>query len=200
MYKFTTFTISNGRIQCIIEKNETLKQNQQMHLKKLLFTLLCSFNIIFSFAQGSSNNSDFWNNVKFGGSIGLGFSNNGFNGSISPSAIYQFNDQLAVGTSLSFSYAKFDNDKFSAYGGSLLSLFNPIPQLQLSTEFEQLRINRTLFTQTTNIKDNYWLPAFFVGIGYSMPNVTFGLRYDLLYNDEKSIYGNALMPFVRVYF
>lgn len=171
-----------------------------MSLKKMLFTLLITINIISSFAQNSNNNSDFWNHVRFGGGIGLGFINNGFNGSISPSAIYQFNDQFAAGTSLNFSYAKFNDDKFLAYGGSVLSLFNPIPQLQLSTEYEQLRINRTLYTQTINIEDNYWLPAFFVGIGYSTPNVTFGLRYDLLYNDNKSIYGNALMPFARVYF
>ena len=161
---------------------------------------MVSLNISYSFAQNSTNNSDFWNHVRFGGGIGLGFINNGFNGSISPSAIYQFNDQFAAGTSLNFSYAKFNDDKFLAYGGSVLSLFNPIPQLQLSTEFEQLRINRTLYSQTINIEDNYWLPAFFVGIGYSTPNVTFGLRYDLLYNDNKSIYGNALMPFARVYF
>ncbi len=171
-----------------------------MGLKKILFTLLFTLNIICSFAQNLNSSSDFWNNVRFGGSIGIGFSNNSFNGSISPSAIYQFNEQFAVGTSLNFNYAKFNDDKFLAYGGSLLSLFNPIPKLQLSTEFEQLRINRTLYTQTINIEDNYWLPAFFVGIGYSTPNVTFGLRYDLLYNDKKSIYGNALMPFVRVYF
>tara|TARA_R110000744_G_scaffold55809_2_gene117938 strand:- start:197 stop:760 length:564 start_codon:yes stop_codon:yes gene_type:complete len=187
-------------MSCIIEKNETLKQNLQMSLKKMLFTLLVTINIISSFAQNSNNTSDFWNHVRFGGGIGLGFINNGFNGSISPSAIYQFNDQFAAGTSLNFSYAKFNDDKFLAYGGSVLSLFNPIPQLQLSTEFEQLRINRTLYSQTINIEDNYWLPAFFVGIGYSTPNVTFGLRYDLLYNDNKSLYGNALMPFARVYF
>lgn len=171
-----------------------------MALKKLLFILLATLNFIFSFAQNSINNADFWNNVRFGGGIGLGFGNNSFNGSISPSTIYQFNDQIAVGTSLNFNYAKFNDDKFLAYGGSVLSLFNPIPQLQLSTEFEQLRINRTLYTQTINIEDNYWLPAFFVGLGYSTRNATLGLRYDLLYNDSKSIYGNALMPFVRVYF
>ena len=171
-----------------------------MGSKKILFILLFTLKIIYSFAQNSSNNTDFWNNVRFGGGIGLGFSNNSFNGSISPSAIYQFNDQIAVGTSLNFNYAKFNDDKFLAYGGSVLSLFNPIPQLQLSTEFEQLRINRTLYTTTVNIEDNYWLPAFFVGLGYSTQNVTLGLRYDLLYNNSKSIYGNALMPFVRVYF
>jgi len=171
-----------------------------MDLKNLIFILLISLNITLSNAQISNNGNDFWNKVRFGGSVGLGFTNNGFNGSISPSAIYQFNNQFAAGTSLSFNYAKFNDDKFLAYGGSVLSLYNPIPQLQFSTEYEQLRINRTIFTQTTDIEDNYWLPAIFIGIGYSTYNITFGLRYDLLYNDRKSIYGNAFMPFVRVYF
>ena len=56
-------------MSCIIEKNETLKQNQQMSLKKMLFILLATINIISSFAQNSNNNSDFWNNVRFGGGI-----------------------------------------------------------------------------------------------------------------------------------
>ncbi len=171
-----------------------------MLLKNTLVLLILVLNTSFAISQISRNGTDFWNNVRFGGSVGLGFTNNGFNGSISPSAIYQFNDQLAVGTSLSFNYAKFNNDKFLAYGGSILSLYNPIPQLQFSWEYEQLRINRTLNTGTINVEDNYWLPALFLGVGYSTYNVTFGLRYDLLYNDNKSIYGNALMPFVRVYF
>ncbi|MGB2760365.1 MULTISPECIES: alpha-ketoglutarate decarboxylase [Maribacter] len=171
-----------------------------MCLKKLIFTGLVLCNVTLLLAQSSNNGVDFWNNVRFGGSIGLGFTNNGFNGSISPSAIYQFNEQFATGASLSFNYAKFDEDKFLAYGGSILSLYNPIPQIQMSAEFEQLRINRTIATQTIDIEDNYWLPAFFVGAGYSTRNVTVGLRYDLLYDDNKSIYGNALMPFVRVYF
>jgi len=171
-----------------------------MSLKKFIFTLLATLSITYSLAQFSQSSSDFWNNVRFGGGIGLGFGNNGFNASISPSAIYQFNEQFASGASLSFNYAKFNEYKFLAYGGSVLSLFNPIPQLQFSAEFEQLRINRTIFSQTTTVPDTYWLPAFFAGLGYSTNNVTLGVRYDLLYNDNKSIYGNALMPFVRVYF
>ncbi|WP_430427893.1 alpha-ketoglutarate decarboxylase [Maribacter litoralis] len=171
-----------------------------MSLKKLIFIGLATLNTTFSHAQTSNFGNDFWNNVRYGGSIGLGFTNNGFNGSISPSAIYQFNEQFASGASLSFNYAKFDDDKFLAYGGSVLSLFNPIPEIQISAEFEQLRINRTIATSTIDIEDNYWLPAFFVGAGYSTRNVTIGLRYDLLYDGNQSIYGNALMPFVRVYF
>jgi long-subunit fatty acid transport protein len=184
----------------IIRKNETLKQNHLMSLKKIIYTVLFSLSFISSYAQYSNNTTNFWDNVRFGGGLGLGFTNNGFNGSISPSAIYQFNEQFATGTSVSFNYAKFNDDKFLAYGGSILSLFNPIPQLQISAEFEQLRINRTIATQTIDMEDNYWLPAFFIGAGYSTRNVTMGLRYDVLYDDNKSIYGNALMPFVRVYF
>jgi hypothetical protein len=171
-----------------------------MGLKNIIFMLLVCLNSTLCIAQVSRNGTDFSDKVRFGGSIGLGFGNNGFNGSIAPSAIYQFNNQFAAGTSLSFNYAKFDDIKFLAYGGSILSLFNPLPQLQFSSEFEQLRINRTLYTRAINSEKNYWLPALFVGVGYSTYNVTFGLRYDLLYNDSKSIYGNALMPFVRLYF
>lgn len=171
-----------------------------MYIKNIVFILFLCFNTYLSKAQFSSAGTDFWNNVRFGGSIGLGFTNNGFNGFLSPSAIYQFNDQFAAGTSLSFNYAKFDDDKFLAYGGSVLALYNPIPQIQLSSEFEQLRVNRTLSTNRITLEDNYWLPALFVGIGYSTYNLTFGIRYDLLYDDDRSIYANAFLPFVRVYF
>ncbi len=156
-------------------------------------TLICS-------SQNPNVRNDFWNKVRFGGGIGLGFTNGGFNGSISPSAIYEFNQKFATGMSLNLNYAKFNDYKFLAYGGSLLSLYNPLPYLQFSGEFEQLRINRTFDTGIGTLEDNYWSPALFLGVGYSNSNVTFGIRYDLLYDDNKSIYANAWMPFVRVYF
>ena len=88
-----------------------------------------------------------------------------------------------------------------AYGGSVLTLFNPIPFLQLSGELEQLRINRTISNiGFPDIEDNYWSPALFIGLGFVNQNITFGMRYDVLYDNNKSIYANAWMPFVRVYF
>lgn len=151
--------------------------------------------------QNHRTKSDFWNNVHYGGGLGLGFTNGGFNGSVSPSAIYQVNEQFATGVSLNFNYAKFNDDKLLAYGGSVITLFNPVPLLQLSGELEQLRINRTISNLgLADIEDNYWSPALFLGLGYSNQNVTFGIRYDVLYDDDKSIYANAWMPFVRVYF
>ena len=166
-------------------------------MKRYILGLL--FLIAFS-ANSQTSPSNFWNDVRFGGGIGLGFSNGYFNGSIAPSAIYQVNEQFATGVSLNFNYAKFDDDRLLAYGGSVLALYNPIPFIQLSSELEQLRVNRTYALDGGNLEDNYWSPALFLGIGYSNRNVTFGLRYDVLYDDNKSIYTNALMPFVRLYF
>ncbi|MGI9551315.1 MAG: alpha-ketoglutarate decarboxylase [Aurantibacter sp.] len=153
-----------------------------------------------SYGQGPRAKSPFWSQVRYGGGIGLGWTNGGFNGSISPSAIYQVNDQFAAGLSLNFNYAKFNDDKLLAYGGSVLTLFNPVQFLQLSAEFEQLRINRRIRLPTTTLEDNYWSPALFLGLGYTNNFMTIGVRYDVLYDDNKSIYANAWMPFVRVYF
>ncbi len=171
-----------------------------MCVKKCTISLFMLFCLTGMHAQNTLGKSDFWRRVRFGGGLGLGFTNGGFNGSISPSAIYEFNSQFAAGTSLNLSYAKFNDDQFLAYGGSVLGLFNPIPQLQLSAEFEQLRINRTLDAVPNPIEDDYWLPALFVGAGYRTNNVTFGLRYDVLYDENRSIYANNIMPFVRFFF
>jgi len=97
-------------------------------------------------------------------------------------------------------YAEFNEDRFLAYGGSLISLYNPIPQLQLSAELEQLRINRTIRGFPEDIEENYWSPALFLGLGYTTRNVTVGLRYNVLYDERDSIYADGLLPFVRFYF
>ncbi|MEX0273206.1 MAG: alpha-ketoglutarate decarboxylase [Flavobacteriaceae bacterium] len=144
--------------------------------------------------------SNFWSNVRFGGGLGFGLNNGGFNASIFPSALYEVNPQFAVGTGLNFNYAKYDDIKRVAYGGGLLAFYNPIPFLQLSTEYEQLRINYTAGVGPNAIEDNYWSPALFVGAGYRQRNVTFGIRYNLLHDEGRSIYANDWEPFVRVYF
>ncbi|WP_396635658.1 alpha-ketoglutarate decarboxylase [Maribacter sp. R77961] len=171
-----------------------------MRAKNILLFLITCISVQLSFGQLGSQKSDFWRRVNFGGGLGLGFTNGGFNAAVSPSAIYNFNNAFAAGVSLNFNYAKFNDDKLLAYGGSILSLYNPIPQIQLSAELEQLRINRTLRGFPVDITDNYWSPALFLGLGYKTNNITVGLRYDILYDDERSIYANALLPFVRVYF
>jgi hypothetical protein len=164
--------------------------------------LFVFFTAIWGFGHGqlSPRNSNFWDQVQFGGNIGLGFGNNSFNASIAPSAIYQATPQLGLGLGVNFNYAKFQDAKLVAYGGSVISLFSPIRALQLSAEMEQLRVYRVLELDGGNREESYWSPALFLGIGYGNRNVTIGLRYNVLHDQQKSIYADALMPFVRVYF
>jgi hypothetical protein len=86
--------------------------------KKILLLLLFGFISSTGSAQGLQAKSDFWNKVRYGGGLGLGFGNNTFNVAIAPSAIYQANDYFAAGVSLSFNYSKFRESKLTAYGGT----------------------------------------------------------------------------------
>lgn len=154
------------------------------------------------FSQNQNIKSDFWNNVSFGGAIALNFGNNIFSGTLAPSAIYNFNPYVSAGLGLSGTYNT-QKDVFSStiLGGSIIGLFNPINEIQLSTEFEQLNVNREfengLFPDS---EENFWANALFLGAGYRSGPVTIGIRYDVLYDERDSIYADPWIPFVRVFF
>ena len=94
-----------------------------------------------------------------------------------------------------------DYYKATILGASVLGLYSPIQEIQLSAEFEQLNVSRNWDNDNfLNEDENYWYPALYIGAGYRAQNVTVGFRYDVLYNSNKSIYGTSWMPFVRVYF
>jgi hypothetical protein len=168
---------------------------------KLSFIILLTSNLNAQVATKTPK-SDFWEHVRFGGGLGLSTTNDFFTLGVSPSAIYEFNPQVALGLSLNYTYNRLKNQyRSNIYGGSIIGLLHPIPEIQLSAELEQLRVNRTFEGSLRELgDDNYWSPALFVGAGYRTNNVTIGLRYDLLYRDNRSVYASALSPFVRVYF
>ena len=170
------------------------------YLKLTFVLIIMSFNTITTNAQES--HESFWNNVRFGGGLGLSFGNNFFSGTIAPSAIYEFNNQFAAGIGLNATYAKQRNlFKSTILGASVISLFNPIEELQLSAEFEELNVNRNFDENfVSNVDDNYWYPSLFLGVGYRTGNFTAGIRYDVLYDRDKSIFADPWMPFFRVYF
>lgn len=169
-----------------------------------VFVLVFAF--LFSLQKITSQEENFWSNVRFGGNIGIGFSNDTFNAVLAPAAIYEFNPWFSAGVGLNFGYSSFDNDRFNEegsstnYGASIISFLNPFPELQLSAEFEQMGVSRRIEIPGETFKDDYWYPALFVGAGYRTGFVSVGIRYDLLYDEDKSIYGSAYAPFVRVFF
>ena len=153
----------------------------------------------------AQNNTDlqtnnFWNNVRYGGGLGVSTGTGFFSATIAPSAIYDFNPQFSLGVGLNGTYNRSkDFFKSTIVGGSVIGLFNPIEALQLSAEFEELNVSRN-FDSTDFQDENYWYPALFMGIGYRSQNVTFGIRYDVLYDENRSIYIDPWAPFVRFYF
>lgn len=164
-----------------------------------LFLLFSIFSIQQYTAQETK--SEFWSNVQFGGGIGLGFGNGYFSGTLAPSAIYHVNDRFSAGVGLNGTYAS-EKHVYKSYivGGSVLGLFNVIPEIQLSGELETLHVSRVYDSQFLLEDDNYWVPALFLGAGYRTGGITVGLRYDVLFDEFKSVYGSAFSPFVRVYF
>lgn len=170
---------------------------------KFIMTLKSTFLIFFvsayfsnmSFAQNSNGVSD---RVHFGGTLGLSIGSGFTNIVVAPSVIYDMNQYFSAGVGLQGSYVNFKNNFESyIYGASLIGLVNPIEQIQLSAELEQLRVNTAY---ENNFKDNFWNTALFLGVGYRTNNVTVGVRYNVLFNKDKNVYNEAFMPFLRVYF
>ncbi|WP_233558507.1 alpha-ketoglutarate decarboxylase [Aquimarina sp. BL5] len=168
-------------------------------IQKIRFLILVSL-IFFSLQNGYSQDDNFWSNVRIGGNIGIGFTNDTFNGILAPSAVYDFNNQFSMGFGLNFGYTDSRNFTATNYGASLITLYNPFPSLQLSAEFEQMGVSRSFEIEGLDINDDYWYPALFIGAGYRVGFVSVGLRYDVLYDDDKSIYASAYAPFIRVFF
>jgi hypothetical protein len=172
------------------------------HFTAVLNSLLIALALFFSNSVSAQQQNSFMDKVQFGGGVGLNFGSGYTDIFLSPSAIYNVNSILAVGLSLQGGYIASKNYYNTyTYGGSVIGLVNPIPQIQLSAEIEQLRINTTYKLANGNhFSDNFWNTGLYLGAGYRSNNVTIGVRYDVLHNDNKSIYTEAFMPFVRVYF
>lgn len=174
------------------------------HLKTS-YILILFFSFSSLLAQNEKNDlpsqeNSFWNNVRYGGSLGLAFGNGNFTGSLAPSAIYDFNRFFSSGVVLNGAYTSGDFYKATSLGGSVIGMFRPIKEIQLSTEYEQLNINRRYEYDGGTFREQEWVPALFLGIGYNTGPVVTGVRYNVLHDDDKSFYGSAFMPFVSIYF
>ena len=144
----------------------------------------------------------FWDHVQFGGAFGLGFSSDYTEIVLSPDAIYNFNRYFALGVGIQYSYTSSKNEFTSSlYGANTIALFNPIQQIQLSLSLTQSWVDNTYkFYPGAELTDQFWLTGLYAGIGYRTGNVTVGMNYNLLYNEERDMNSNAFTPFIRVYF
>ena len=180
-------------------------------LKTFFFTLVF-LNASLLFSQQDSipkTKSIFWQKVQFGGGLGLGVGNGFTNISLSPTGYYNFDATFAVGVGVIGSYVAQESNpsnynslgyKSTIFGGSVIGLINPIEEIQLSAEVEQLKINRKFDDAYFN-DDTFWNTALFVGAGYRTQNVILGIKYNVLHsNNNNNIYSQAWLPFMRVMF
>jgi hypothetical protein len=180
------------------------KESILSHFRSIL-TLISLFLTTVLLAQQSSSafktQNDFWKNVQFGGGIGLSIGSGYTDISLAPSAIYNINKTVALGLGLEGSYVSSKNYYTSnIYGASVIGLINPVPEIQFSAELEELHVSTTYKLIGANETNKFWNTNLFLGAGYRTGNVTIGIRYNVLHDKNKSVYSEAYMPFVRVYF
>ena len=194
---FYTFMVNNLDIYIMIFKN--LKKVSKNYLFLVLFVFSLS-----GFSQDSTSvkkKSEFWKKVQIGGGLGLSVGGGFTDIAIAPSAIYNLNDYVSLGVGLQGSYVSVKNNYNSfIYGGSLIGLLNPIDQIQLSVELEELKVNTSFESSFQIPSRHFWNTGLFLGAGYRSNNVTIGARYNVLYKEKDNVYSNAFMPFIRVYF
>lgn len=159
-----------------------------------IFFILVAFSL--SLTTVSQQKSDFWKNVRYGGGFTLGFGTQTTIG-ITPSAVYDFNNGFSLGTGLTYIYSEIGDFTTNVYGGSIISLYQiPNIGIQLSGEFEQSFAKQTNTTQSFNTS----FPALYFGAAYNKGRFAFGVRYDVLYDENKSVYASPFSPIVRFYF
>nr|WP_315194883.1 hypothetical protein [uncultured Flavobacterium sp.] len=173
--------------------------------KSILITIAVLFyeNVIAQNSQMPQSRNPFWEKVQFGGGLGLNFGSNYTDISVAPSTIYNINPSLAVGLGLQGSYVSSKGHYDSGiYGVSFLTYINPIPEIQLSINLNESYVNNhyEAYNGYNGYTDNFWNTALFLGAGYRTGNVTVGLAYNVLFDENDNVYGDALMPFVRAYF
>jgi len=138
----------------------------------------------------------FWDHVRFGGGLGLSFGNDITVINVSPSAIYNFDANFAMGLGLGYLYAKDGDFKSNVLSPGVLAFYNPANEVQLSAEFEHLFINQKFGAESRNFD----YPALYLGVAYRTGWASFGIRYDVLFDERDAIFASPWSPIVRVYF
>ena len=135
----------------------------------------------------------------FGGQFGLSFWNGGTDILIAPKAYYHVSPKFLTGFGVTYIYSDSDNDLFgyhsNSIGGSVMAAVRPVPMLQLSAEYEGLNTARSGF-----LADTYWNNALYLGASFVTGPVSFGVRYDVLYDSATSVFGSAWTPVIGFYF
>jgi hypothetical protein len=175
-------------------------------LTKLLFLLILGASVSQAYAQSDStrryrDTGEPWelkDRIFYGGNFSLQLGNVTFI-DVSPYVGYRLTPQFQAGVGATYQYLSYRNFggglrlNSSVYGGrGFLRYFVLPPRFFLHTEYEQLNLYR--INQLTGEGNRQWIPAYFVGGGYSQLignrsafNIT--ILYNLIW-DARSAYAS----------
>ncbi|MCF7559369.1 hypothetical protein L3X39_01870 [Sabulilitoribacter multivorans] len=139
--------------------------------------------------------------LKFGFGFGLNFVG-GTNINLSPNLTYKVSDKVSFGGGLQGSYTSIKNyQNTTTVGGNVLFLYSPIKKMSLLLEFVELNVSTKTETEQGTIKNNYWDSALFFGAGFNVTDkISIGAKYNILYDENESVYTSAIIPFVNIVF
>lgn len=140
-------------------------------------------------------------NWKFGMGFGLNFVG-GTNISLAPNLNYTVSDKIAFGFGLQYNYSAIkDLQSTSTFGGTVATFYSPIKKITTLLEFAELKVSTKTDTPEGETKNSYWDTALFVGAGFNITNkISIGAKYNMLYNEDESVYTTPIIPFVNISF
>ena len=171
-------------------------------MKKLLLFII-SLTLSSTIYAQINQNQPFNNNWWFGGGLGLSFGNNGYFGfNVSPSVGYMIANNLELGATAGYQYAKDDYAKLNLFNAGPYVNFFPVENLFLRANYmyytgKQKYNERYNYNYETNLDES----ALWLGAGYqSSGPVRFqaGVMYNVLYKENESIFSSGFQPFMGV--
>lgn len=137
--------------------------------------------------------------LNFGMGFGLNFVG-GTNIGLSPSLTYNVSNKVAFGLGLQFNYLSLkDIQSTTTYGATTFFNYRPSQKIMTLLEFAQLRVSTK--SDIDDSERKFWDSALFVGAGFNVTKkITIGAKYNLLYDEDESVYSSAIIPFVNISF
>ena len=140
--------------------------------------------------------------ISFYGGFSLSLSTDYTYISLQPGLIYHVHPKFKLGSGVQYTYLKSNknyygvNYSYNIYGFNAIALYYPYRELEFSLEFEDLYIKQNY----NSVHNDFWSPGLFAGVAYRYGHVAAGFKYNFLYDPVKSVYQDAFIPFIRIYF
>jgi len=169
-------------------------------MKKLFYKLLLISVLLTAFNVQAQQTQK--KKISFYGGFGLSLATGYTYVSLQPGIIYHAHPKFKLGGGVQYTYLKSNksyygvNYSYNIYGFNLMSMYYPVKDMEMSIEFEDLYVNQNY----NDIKNQFWSPALFGGVGYRYGAVVAGFKFNFLFDSKKSIYQDSFIPFIRIYF